>query len=354
MKHLLRLLAVACATLGALVLSGTAMAAYTTPRLEILNPSERLGGGGPLTIRASVARTDDPTFRLLIYVPQGYVSSLVPQDGQQIGTINATINATAISAEAIVPVTGRILADTSITPADQQAAAPCLSGLTVGQIDAIYILEMSASGQTLRVPMYVTTVTQSPEADFASGRMVACLPHPSQATLGAKLVSASLTFNGIFTNPFTRGDYRWRSLWSPWSANAPFLPNGPGTVETQAVDRIPVQLAISRAVIRRGRLIVSGSLLENRAARAGARIQILVGRTAAGVRLRTTVRTNRRGVYNANLKYTARGPVWVRTRVVVPPAMQNGCALRTNPAFSCLRTTFSAYTLFNNRRVRAR
>lgn len=354
MKQLLRLLAVAGAALGALVLSGTAMAAYTTPRLEILNPSQRLGGGGPLTVRVTQNRADDATFRLLIYVPQGYVSSLVPQDGQQIGTVNATINATAISPDALVPVTGRIIGDSSITPADQQAAAPCLSGLQVSQIDAIYILEMTASGQTLRVPMYVTTVTQPPEAEYASGRMVACLPHPSQATLGAKLVSANLRFNGIFTNPSTGGDYRWRAFWTPWSANPPFLPNAAGTVETQAVDRIPVQLALSRAVVRNGRLLLNGSLLENRVGRVGARIQIYVGRTARGVKLRTTVRTRARGVYSANLRYTARGPVWVRTRVVMPPRAQNSCTTRTNPAVVCLRTVFSAYTLFNNRRVRAR
>src|SRR5688572_30578629 len=75
MKQLLRFLAVAGATLGALVVSGTAMAAYQSPRLDILNPSERVGGGGPLTIRVSQDRADDATFRLVIYVPQGYTSS---------------------------------------------------------------------------------------------------------------------------------------------------------------------------------------------------------------------------------------------------------------------------------------
>lgn len=360
MKGLVRLLAAAGVALGALVFTTTAMASYTTPRLEIRNPSEKLGGGGPLTIRVTQHKDDDATFRLLIYVPQGYVSSLVPRDGMpQIGTVEATIQANAISQDAIVPVTGRILGDNTYTAEEYPNAPACLSGLTIGRIDAVYLLEMTASGQTLRVPMYVTTVLQEPEALYASGRMVACLPSPyvppaqGGATLGAKLVTANLTFNGMFTNPTTRGDYRWRAFWTPWN-QSPATPNALGTVETQAVDRIPVQLGIRAAMISNGRLTVTGSLLENRVGKARAAVRIYVGRTARGVKLRRVVRTNARGVYTARLRYRAPGPVFVRARVVVPARTANGCESRTNPAITCLRTAFSSYALFNNRRVRVR
>lgn len=360
MKKAIRLLTVAGVTFGALVLSGTAMAAYTTPRLEILNPSERLGGGGPLTIRVTQARADDATFRLVIYVPQGYVTSLVPAAGMpQIGTLSGRIQVGAISPDAEAPFTGRILGDSTYTPQEYPQGAACTSGLGQTNIDAVYVLELTASGQTLRVPMYVSAITTGAEATFASGRMVACLPSPyippaqGGAQLGAKLVAANLTFTDLFTNPNTAGDWRWRAFWTPWTVGTA-TPNPAGTVETQAVDRIPVQLAITSARYRRPFVRITGSLLENRQGRARAVIQVYVGRTARGVRRVTNVRTNARGVYTARIRLTRRGPIWVRTRVVMPAATQDGCAQRTNPAVNCIRTTFSAYTLFNNRRVRAR
>jgi hypothetical protein len=356
MKSAIRLLIVAGVTLGALVFGGTAMAAYTTPRLEIVNPSERLGGGGPLTIRVSVARADDATFRLAIYIPQGYVTSLVPAAGRpQIGTLSGRIQVGAISPDAEAPFTGRILGDNQ--PQNYPQGPACISGLGATNIDAVYVLELTASGQTLNVPMYVSTITAGPEAAFASGRLVACLPSPhipppQGAQLGAKLVAANLTFTSLFTNPNTAGDYRWRAFWTPWAP--PATPNAAGTVETQAVDQIPVQLAITRARFVRGRVRLTGSLLENRRGRARAPIQIYLGRTARGVRRVGVVRTNARGIFTASFRWRARGPIWARARVVMPASTQDSCAQRTNPAINCIRTTTSSYTLFNNRRVRAR
>jgi hypothetical protein len=360
MKKALRLLTVAGVTLGALVFGGTAMAAYTTPRLEILNPSERPGAGGPVTIRVTAARADDATFRLVIYLPQGYTSSLVPADGMpQIGTVSGRIQVGAISPDAEAPFTGRILGDNTYTAQEYPQGAACTSGLGAPNIDAVYVLELTASGQTLRVPMYVTAITAGPEATFASGRMVACLPSPyippaqGGATLGAKLVAASLTFPGLLSNPATAGDYRWRAFWTPWTPGTA-TPNAAGTVETQAVDRLGVQLAITRARFARGFVSITGSLREGSRGRARAAVQIYLGRTARGVRRVRIVRTNARGVFTARIRWRARGPIFARARVAIPTATQDGCTARTNPAVNCIRTTTSGYTLFNNRRVRAR
>jgi hypothetical protein len=358
MKHLLRLLAVTGAAMGALVLSGTAMAAYTTQRLEILNPSERVGGGGPLTIRVSQVKEDDATFRFVLYVPQGYVSSLVPQDGMpQIGTLSGFIQVGALGPDAVAPFEGRILGDNTYTAQEYPQATACMSGLT-GQIDAVYVLELTTSGQTLRVPMYVSTITQGAEATFASGRMVACLPSPyvppaqGGATLGAKLVSANLTFAGIFTNPTTAGAYRWRSIWTPYTPGTA-SPNPAGTVEAQAVDAIPAQLAFSSARYRNGRIFVTGTLLENRVAVRNARVRILVGRTARGVRQVAVVRTNARGVFSAVIRWRRPGRVFVNARIV-QPARETACTTPTNPAVRCLRSVSSGFTLAANRTVRVR
>jgi hypothetical protein len=359
MKQLLRLLAVAGATLGALVLSGTAMAAYTSPRLDILNPSERVGGGGPLTIRVSQDRADDATFRLVIYVPQGYTSSLVPQEGAQIGTASAQIIATSISNDAVVPVTGRIVGD-SFTPAKYPTGFGCVfGGPPTGTIDGVWVLELTAAGQTLRVPMYVQTITAGPEAAFASGKLTTCLPSPypeagaARATLGAKLINAQLTLPSLFANPATGGAYRWRTLWTPYTPNSA-SPNPAGTVEAQAVDVIPVQLAFASARYRNGRIFVTGSLLENRTAVRNAQVRILVGRTARGVKQVTSVRTNARGNFSAVIRWRRPGRVFLNARVTQAARPVTGCTERTNPAVTCLRTVFSGFTLAANRTVRVR
>jgi hypothetical protein len=357
MKQALRLVAVACAALGALVLSGTAMAAYTTPRLEIINPSERVGGGGPLTIRVQQTKEDDATFRLVIYVPQGYTSSIVPQEGQQIGTASAQVNATAISPDAIVPVTGRIVGD-NFTPADYPQGFGCVfGGPPTGTIDGVWRLELTAAGQTLIVPMYVQTVTAGPEAAFASAKLTTCLPSPypeagpARAALGAKLINATLTLPSLFSNPATGGTYTWRSIWTPYRPSSA-TPNPAGTVEAQAADVIPVQLTTT-ARYRNGRITVTGSLLENRVGVRGARVQILVGRTARGVRRVATVSTNARGVYTARVRWARKGRAYVRARVIVP-ARQGACTTPTNPAVQCLRSVADGFDLFNNRVVRVR
>jgi hypothetical protein len=358
MKFLLRLVALASVALGALVLSGAAMAAYTSPRLEILNPSERVGGGGPLTIRVSQTRQDDATFRLVIYVPQGYTSSLVPQEGAQIGTASAQINATAISPDAIVPVTGRIIGD-SFTPAKYPQGFGCVfGGPPTGTIDGVWRLELTAAGQTLVVPMYVQTVTSGPESAFASGKLTTCLPSPypeagaARAALGAKLINASLTLPSLFANPATAGAYRWRSIWTPYTPNSA-SPNAAGTVEAQAVDVLPAQLAFTSARFRNGRIFVTGTLLENRVAVRNARVRILAGRTARGVRQVTTVRTNARGRFTAVIRWRRPGRVFLNARVA-QLARQTACTTPTNPAVQCLRSVTSGYTLAANRTVRVR
>jgi hypothetical protein len=345
MKSLTRLTLFAAACLTTLALAAPAMAAYTTPRLTILNPSEAVGGGGPLTITASQSKDDDATFRVTFYVPQGYVSSLVPQVGQTIGEVNAQINATAISADAIVPVSGAITAADPAAyrrPQDQGCAG---AGVTY---DAVYLLNMTAAGQTLQVPMYVTPITSGPEATFASGKLTACLPPPQTAQLGAKLISASLRFNGIFTNPSTRGRYTWRALWTPYNGTTP---NAAGSVETQAVDGIGTQL-VTRATYNRRtkRMTVSGSITD--AGNLG--VSAVNVRLRIGGRITRVARTNSRGSYSVSFRWTRKGAIGIAATASRGVASVNGCSTPTFPGVSCLATNTSSFSLSRRATVRVR
>src|SRR5215204_4566490 len=125
MQRLLRLAAPAGAALAAVAFAGSAMAAYT-PKIAIKNPSDTTGTAGPLTIHVEQPRTDDATFRLVIYVPQGYTGNLVPADGATIGTVTALAQANAISPDAVLELTGSIKGDPTFTTTEYTTGAGCL------------------------------------------------------------------------------------------------------------------------------------------------------------------------------------------------------------------------------------
>jgi hypothetical protein len=358
MNPVRRLLVLACASIAAMAVAGSAIAAYTSPRLVVRNPSERLGGGGPLTIQVSQNRADTATARVTIYVPQGYVSSLVPQTGQTIGAITARAQALAISPDAVLDLQGSIIAADPTPYRTNPQSVGCAGNAL---FDSVWVLQLQAAGQTLNVPAYVTTVTNPPEANFASGKITICLPSPyvpvaqGGAQFGAKLLSASMTLRGIFTNPGTGGDYRWRALWTPYAENTATI-DAAGSVETQSVDRLPAQLTLQRISYNRrtNRMVFGGTLREHRAAVGGAAIQILRGTTARNVKRVRTVRTVlRNGQYRVTLVAPRGRTFFVRARVTVPQRNTSCVATFTTPApIPCIAANLSPFTIETNRVLR--
>jgi hypothetical protein len=363
MKRLHRLVAPAGAALAALAFAGTAMAAYT-PKMAIRNPSDATGTAGPLTIHVEQPRTDDATFRLVLYVPQGYTGNLVPADGAAIGTVTATAQANAISPDAVLELTGTITGDPTFTTTEYTTGAACLGSAGLTTAAAVYRLQLAAAGQTLIVPLYVNPITTAPLNALYVAQMVACLPSPyvpveqGGATFGAKLISADFTLNNIFTNPATSGDYRWSGVWTPYTVGTR-NPNAAGTVETQGIDRIgaaQVTLTVKTKLTRRGKRIVgraltlSGRVTESGSPVAGARVQLFLGRTAAGVKQVATVTTNASGAYTRTFGGRAKGAWFARARTVV--ADQSATCEPHFAPVPCLSATVSGFTAQSPRVVR--
>jgi hypothetical protein len=342
--------------LAGLVLAAPALAAYTTPRLEVRNPSERLGAAGPLTIALSQSREDDATFRLAIYVPLGYGGELVKAPATRMGTVEARVNAKAISPDAIVPVSGTIDAADPTPYRTNPQSVGCAGG---ANFNGVIVLTLTAAGQTLSVPMYVFTPLTGPEAAVASAKLVACLPSPDipqssgGAALGAKLIDATLTFTNVFVNPTTAGNYVWRTLWTPWTF--PATPNPLGTVETQSVDSLPAQLTVT--VGRRNpttrRTIVRGTLTEGGQGVAGATVRLQMSRRQnGGYRRVANVPTNASGNWTTSVRLLAPGVYYFRASVRVPER-QIACATPLSAA-PCLASNKSAFQIINTRPVRVR
>ena len=345
-----RILATFVAALASLVLAGTATAAYESPTMAVVGPNA-LNTQGSLQIAVAQSRDDDATFRLVIYVPRGYGATFTQAPGTQVGTVEARVNARAIDPNAIVELPGMIRA---ADPAPYRTSPQSLGCVGAGNaIDAVYLLVLqSPVPPPFEIPLYVTNIGAGPEAAFAQAKLTACLPSPNVpepqggARLGAKLVSAALTFATVFRSPGSSNAYRWRSLWTPYTPGTA-TPNAAGTVETQSVDLPGAVVTIRAAQNRRtGRVTVSGSFGNATRVAIGASVQILSGR-----RVVKRVRTNNRGAYRTTLRLR-RGTYTLRARGSVR-TIASQCTAPISPNVRCLRATVAGFSLAS-RSVRLR
>jgi hypothetical protein len=339
MKSAFRPVIVACAGLAALVVSGTALAAFTSPKLTISTPA-----GGGLAITAEQVREDDAPFQLIIYVPSGYTAQLVPTEGAQLGTVVARAQANAISPDAILELTGQIVGDPTFTPQEYPTGLLCLAAAGVtGPPAAVYRLVLTAAGQTLIVPLYAVPASGA-ETAFASAKLIGCLSSPyipqasGGAPFGAKLISATLTFPSLFTAPTGGAELRWRSIWTPYivpTANA----NLAGRVEAQALAPSAGRLALrAGAYNRRTRqLSVRGNLTQAGTGAVGT-VRILRGN-----RIVKVVRTTASGTFSTTIRILRAGRYSLRATATAAAREQSGC-MATLPGVNCLRTTTAGVT----------
>jgi hypothetical protein len=238
MTKTIRAALVAAVSALALVFAGSAFASFT-PKLLVKNATT--AGASGATITASVAQTDDPTAAVTIYIPNGYQVG-TPNPGTKLGDVQATAQAADLGG-AILPLTGELDAVDPKNFATQQA----LCGVTTAA--ATWDLHLTAAGQTLDVPAYVVATAGSEQA-LGQFKLQICLPPPDvpqgtpgRAAFGAKLLSATFGASAL-TPPTTAGEYRWRSLWTPYTPNTG-KPNPAGTVEVQSAVRIPTQIRLA-------------------------------------------------------------------------------------------------------------
>jgi hypothetical protein len=293
MRKTTRLAVLACASLFALAVSAQAMAAYT-PRLEIKQSTHRETATPSVTITLTQPDADDATAKFTIYSSVGYTASLGQTAGTRIGTVSATVIATALG-DAKLNLTGPVVVD---NPA-LYVANPCVPGTHA----AVWRLDASLQGQTIRIPLYVDQAA-GPERAFASAKIQVCLPSPyipqssGGAAFGAKLVKASFSAAGVFSNPTARGNYLWRTLGTPYRVGTG-TPNPAGTVEAQAIVPVPYQLTFARAKSKLRRILLFGGKLNAVGTPlAGASIKLYAGAKRTALKaVGRAAKTNRAGSY---------------------------------------------------------
>jgi hypothetical protein len=324
---------------AALVFAGSALAAYT-PKLVISHDTLTPQGAGKTDIDVSFDQNDDATARVLIYAPVGYTGSL-GTPGQEVGTAEAQV-LTSIAPTQPIPVNGAIKADDPskyVTPATQCTGTPTHS--------AVWILQLEAAGQQLLVPAYVDALTTPPESAIGSFKITVCLPSPyippsaGGATLGAKLVSATLHLSNVFVLPAQSGSYGWTIVATPWTVGTGTV-NPAGTMQARGFVNIPVLLSLSAKYAKKTKkYTLAGKLTENLEGIADMAVQIFSGPSKSKLKKTKTVTTGSTGSFS--FKVGAKKTQYFQARVSVP-ARSTDCtpAVPTVPCATATLDPFSA------------
>jgi hypothetical protein len=331
----MKTLLVAAAAALSLAFAGSALAAYT-PHLSITHTPLTLAGGGATDLTVAFDQADDATAKVTIYVPQGYTGTLGQAAGTQLGTIDASIIAFAISPTQPLPLKGVITAD---DPA-KYVANPCAPGTH----EAVWLLRLQAAGTELAVPGYVDTVTAPTEAPLGKFKLQFCLPSPyipasaGGAMLGAKLVSATLHLSNLFALPAQNGNYGWTAVTTPYTVGTG-TPNAAGTVQARAFVQLPAQLTL-KAKVKKKRATLSGALRLNLAGLPGVTVSLLSGSSRTKLKAAGSATTRAGGAFS--FRKTVRKTTYFRAKVTV--ATRSASCTGGVPGIPCASASANGFT----------
>jgi len=250
--------------------------------------------GAKTTIHVTSAKTDDSTAAIHILSPLPATLNQAP--GTTIGTVTASINARAISPDAVIPLTGNVVvADPTKYTSPTDVAC---SQAPINQ--AVWNLVLTAAGQTLNVPVYVDPAPASLAALGVKTVLATCLASPDvgaacAATLCAKLLDVNFTVSGVFS---AGASPTWISEFTPYT---------PGTVTALGLDVKPVVTLAAKP--GKGKAVLAGKLTIAGVPLPQAPVTIFAGTKKLGVAKTTAAGSY---VFTAKLKkgsYTLRAAV---------------------------------------------
>jgi hypothetical protein len=237
MKRVLRAAIAAAAAAATLVFASAALAA-NTGKLTVSYSPLKAGSTASTTIKVEVPQGDDAMAAVTIFTGTNFVNG-GGAPNTQIGQVTAT--AFAHDANLNLPLSGPVTTD---DPAKHTTDA-CSPGTNF----AVWVMNLSAAGQTLPIPIYVNKAT-GPGAALGAYNLKICLPPwdvpvgtPGRAFQGAQLLDATLTLDKIFTSPTSAGLGTWEALFTPYTPGKG-TPNLAGTFEARAFVPLPVSLSI--------------------------------------------------------------------------------------------------------------
>jgi hypothetical protein len=257
MRHMIRAVLALTAGVLSLAFSSSALAAMN-PRLDVGTSMQK--GASTLSLDARLGTTDDWLGKLQIYIPAGYKLN-APPGGAMVGTAGAQAFGTQVGADQIFAMSGTIKAIGTTDPAVAWQNTNCD---TSGHLDA-WMVTLAGGDDSWSFPIFVDQTTGT-ETQFGSYKLVACLGPRELSTSNPesnKFISMSLRLGG-FSMPTKPGDYKWRSLWTPFAGDTGDTLNQAAMVEAQSTDHVAngvLTIAahkIGTHVVLSGTLVVGG------------------------------------------------------------------------------------------------
>ena len=332
MKGRIWTVAVAIASVAALIAVPAAFAAYTSPTLQITKT------GTGVVVKASLNPNDDPTAAVVIIAPSGTQLTTTQAPGTVLGPVRAIVKALDL-AGADLPLEGQlVVAAPGQVPAALQAG--CLGA--VAPI-ATWVMVLSAAGQTLSVPTYLVPTTGTRTA-LGPAFIAICLPPPDvpvgtpgRATFGAKVYSAELTINGVFGSVAVG---TWVSTWVPYTPSAG-TPNPAGAVVAPAAIA-PGAVSLTAKKSGKGATL-TGRVTQGGQARGGAAVTIFGAAKATGLKSVGRARVGANGAF----AFKAKSGTFFRARAVAAGGTSAPLCTQLQPligATPCVNPTVNGFT----------
>lgn len=356
MTRTIRTLVLGLVSAVALTGAGTALAAYTSPKLLVTDAQPSV------TINYTQSASDDPTAKLTFYAPSQYSATLTQPAGQTIGTVTAQGTAADLGG-ALLPLTGTVqvrAASGTYLSGSQQRPIALLAAECTGTAThtAYWVLILQAAGQTLELPVFVDSPAAPPApggsaSAFASASIQACLPPPDvpagtpgRATFGFKLTAVDFKVTNVFTTAGT-GEPRWRVLATPYTPGTG-RPNPAGSVEAQSVIGFPRTVTLRKPAVKPVKGFVTLRISGTVSLPAGTTATLRLYRGARAPSAASIVLRSSGTAYSGTLRIrqtTKAQTIFLQTRASVPAG-----TVTCSPTFGvpCLSATRAAIAVRSN------
>ncbi len=332
MKRRIGTVAIALASIAALVAVPSALAAYTTPKLEVRQV------GAVTTFKLTQSSSDDPTALARIFVPTGTSLTTSQPGGTILGKASALLKLHGL-AGAEVPVEGNVVvaAPGQVSPDTQQRCIQSATPL------ATWVLVVSIAGNSVPVPVYLVPTSG---AALGPAYIAACFTSPylsvGQGGLagGPQIVTAEFAVQGVFSQA-TAGAFV--AILVPWTVGTG-TPNVAGTVASPAsIAPGAVTVAARKSGNRGIGAVVSGRVTQGGQARAGATVAIFGGPRANRLKRLGVVRSSATGAFT----FRAKTGVFFRANVTAAagaaPALCTALTAAIAPV-PCVNPTTNGFT----------
>jgi len=332
MKRRIWTVAVALTSVAALIAVPAAFAAYTSAKLELKQ------AGAVTTVKATLDPNDDPTASVRIFAPAGTQLTTNQAPGTVLGPVKAVVKALDL-AGADLPLDGQlIVAPPGAVPA--ATVAGCTGGLAP---ITTWLMNLTAAGQQLQVPVFLVA-TSGGQAALGPAYMQICLPPPDvplgtpgRATFGAKLYSAELAINGVFSAVSVGA---WVSFWTPYKPGVGQL-NAVGTIAAPAAIA-PGAVSVAAKKLGAGALVV-GAVTQAGQPRGGAVVTIWGAKGKAALKPLGKARVTAAGKFT----FRARLGDNFQARALAAPGSAAALCTQLGPVFApvpCVNPTVNGFT----------